>query len=56
MAGFAAEQGEKKALLSSLLFLIVAFIMIVLFQRIGLVPARRLGDVWLSLQLASSAS
>jgi hypothetical protein len=43
MAGFASEKGEKRALLSAFLLLIGAFILIVLFQSIGLVPARHMG-------------
>lgn len=42
MAGLSSERGEKKALLSAILALIVAFILIVVFQNTGLVPTRRM--------------
>jgi hypothetical protein len=42
MAGFASERGEKKVLLRSFLFLLVAIIVIVLLQSSGLVPAKRI--------------
>lgn len=42
VAGFAAEHGEKRALLGAFLFLIGSVILIALLQSTGLVPARRM--------------
>ena len=41
-AGFAAERGEKRALLSAFLFLIGSVILIMLLQSTGIVPAQRM--------------
>ena len=43
MAGFAAERGEKRALLSAFILLICAVIVIAVLQSTGLVPAKHMG-------------
>jgi hypothetical protein len=42
MTGLSSERGEKRALLSGILALVVAFILIVVLQNTGLVPIRRM--------------
>jgi len=42
MAGLSSARGEKRALLSAILALVVAFILIVVLQNTGLVPTRRM--------------
>ncbi len=42
MAGLSSERGEKRALISAILALVVAFILIVVLQNTGLVPTRRM--------------
>jgi hypothetical protein len=43
MAGFSCVHGEKRALISALVFLLGAVIVISILQSTGLVPARRIG-------------
>lgn len=43
IAGLASERGGKRAFLSAILTLVIAFILVVVLQNTGLVPAQRIG-------------